>query len=64
MNPAKLDSAAPMTPEERLTLLDLVAAVQDAAENNAEVVATLRHMADTGQVHFDSVDFDDLPWAA
>ena len=64
MNPANSDSPTTMTPEDRLTLLDLVAAVQDAAENDAEVIATLRHMAETGHVHIESVDFDELPWAA
>ena len=59
-----LEDVTPMTREERLTLLDLVSAVQDAAEDDAEVVATLRHMVDTGHVRFDSIEFDDLPWAA
>jgi hypothetical protein len=53
-----------MTSDERLTLLDLVLAVQDAAENDADIVATLRHMAETGHFHFDSGGFEDLPWAA
>lgn len=55
---------APMTHEERLTLLDLVAAVQDAAESDAEVVATLRHMAETGHLRLDGIPIDSLPWAA
>jgi len=59
-----LEDVTPMTREDRLTLLDLVSAVQEAAENDAEVVATLRHMVDTGHVRLDSLEFDDLPWAA
>lgn len=58
------EDVTPMTREERLTLLDLVSAVQDAAEDDAEVVATLRNMVDTGHVRIDSLEFDDLPWAA
>ena len=52
-----------MTSDERLTLLDLVLVVQDAAENDADIVATLHHMAETGHFHFDSGGFEDLPWA-
>ena len=48
----------------RLTLLDLVAAVQDASENDSEATATLRHMFDTGTVRLSTVRFDDLPRVA
>lgn len=58
------DNTLSMTREDRLTLLDLVSAVQDAAENDAEVVATLRHMVDTESVHFDTVSLAEIPWAA
>jgi hypothetical protein len=44
MAASTFDFAPEMTHDERLTLLELVAAVQDAAENDAEVVATLRRM--------------------
>ena len=53
-----------MDNEDRLTLLDLVAAVQDSADDNAEVMATLRHMAETGHVTLEIRSFDVLPWAA
>ena len=53
-----------MDNEDRLTLLDLVAAVQDSADDNAEVMATLRHMAETGHVMLEVRSFDLLPWAA
>jgi hypothetical protein len=48
------DFETPTSPEERLTLLDLVAGVQDAAESDAEVTSTLRHMFETGRVRLDS----------
>jgi len=32
--------------QEEITLLDLIHAVQDEAENDREVVATLRHLLD------------------
>jgi len=59
-----LDNTPVMNEEERLTLLDLVAAVDEFAESDAEGVATLRHMFETGQVHFDDVPSDTLPRAA
>ncbi len=34
------------------TLVELIAAVEAFAQNDAEVTATLRHMAETGQVRF------------
>ena len=49
------DFEAPTSPEERLTLLDLVAGVQDAAESDVEVTSTLRHMFETGRVRLDSL---------
>lgn len=43
------------------TLLDLVAAVSDVADTDAEVVATVRHMMESGRVrligHFTEADF-------
>ncbi len=39
------------TEPETLTLLDLVAAVADAAESDEEVVATIQHLVETGRVH-------------
>jgi hypothetical protein len=59
-----IDFEVPMTREDRLTLLDLVAAVQDASENDAEATATLRHMSETGMVRLNAVWFDDLPQVA
>ena len=53
-----------MTDEERWTLLDLVAAVQDAAESDAETIATLRHMIERDRFRLEAMDVDDLPWAA
>ena len=50
--------------DERLTLLDLVAAVEEFAEDDAEVMATLRYMAETGHVKLEVGSFDTLPWAA
>jgi hypothetical protein len=35
---------------ETLTLLDLVAAIADAAETDEEVVATIQHLIETGRV--------------
>ena len=52
------------TNDERLTLLDLVAAVEEFAEDGAEVLATLRYMAETGHLKLDVGSFDTLPWAA
>lgn len=39
------------TEPETLTLLDLVAAVADAAETDEEVVATIQYLVETGRVH-------------
>jgi len=50
----KLESLLPTVPvaETRtLTLLDLVTAVAEFAENDAEVVATIQHLVASGQVH-------------
>ena len=58
------DFEAPTSPKERLTLLDLVAGVQDAAESDAEVTATLRHMFETGRVRLDSLSVQEHPWGA
>ena len=44
-----------------LTVLDLVAAVQEFAESDAEVTATLRYMAQTGQL---KLEVGSAPWAA
>ena len=46
------------------THLDLVAAVDEFAENDAEFLATLRHMIDTGSVRLGQGTMVDLPWAA
>ena len=51
-------------PEERLTLLDLVAGVQDAAESDAEVTSTLRHMFETGRVRLDSLSVQEHAFGA
>jgi hypothetical protein len=53
------DFEAPTSPEERLTLLDLVASVQDAVESDAEVTSTLRHMFETGRVRLDSLSIQE-----
>ena len=58
------DDTPAMNEEERLTLLDLVSAVDEFADNDAEVMATLRDMFETDHVHFDAISIDDLPWAA
>ena len=39
------------TEPETLTLLDLVAAVADAAESDEEVVATIQYLVESGRVH-------------
>ena len=52
------------TDDERLTLLDLIAAVEEFAEEDAEVMATLQYMAETGHVKLEVGSFDTLPWAA
>jgi hypothetical protein len=46
------------------TLFDLVAAVQDSAASEAEVMATLRHMVESGQAQFGEVSSEAIPWAA
>ena len=43
------ESAEPTQPE-TLTLLDLVAAIADASARPREVVATVHHLIETGQV--------------
>ncbi len=53
-----------MNREDRLTLFDLVAAVQDSADNESEMMATLRHMLETGHVQFEAVGTETLPWSA
>ena len=58
------DFETPTSPEERLTLLDLVAGVQDAAESDAEVTSTLRHMFETGRVRLDSLSVQEHPCGA
>lgn len=52
------------TDDERLTLLDLIAALEEFAEDDAEVMATLRYMVETGHVKLEVGSFDTLPWAA
>jgi hypothetical protein len=63
---ARHETAAPpeMNAQERLTFLDLVATVEEFAENDAEVLATLRHMFENGHVRFDRGSIDALPRAA
>ncbi len=46
---AQLESLEATHPE-TLTLLDLVAAVADAAESEEEVVAAVHHLIDSGRV--------------
>ena len=58
------DFEALTSPEERLTLLDLVAGVQDAADSDAEVTSTLRHMFETGRVRLDSLSVQEHQWGA
>ncbi len=53
-----------MTVHDRVTPIDLFEAVDEFAESNAEVMATLRHMFETGNIHFDLASDSDLPWAA
>jgi hypothetical protein len=47
---AELESLESTRPE-TLTLLDLVAAVADAASTEEEVVAAVHHLIETGRVH-------------
>jgi len=47
---AELESLESTRPE-TLTLLDLVAAVADAAQSEEEVVAAVHHLIETGRVH-------------
>jgi hypothetical protein len=47
---AELESLESTRPE-TLTLLDLVAAVADAASSEEEVVAAVHHLIETGRVH-------------
>ena len=42
--------AAPPNPAHTITLLDLVAAVADQAESEAEVIATVSHLINSGRV--------------
>ena len=53
-----------MSKEDRQTLLDLVAAVDEFAEDEAEFMATLRYMIDTGSVRLGLGTLIDVPWAA
>jgi hypothetical protein len=46
---AQLEALLPAQPQ-TLTLLDLVAAVADSAQNEEEVVATVQHLIETGRV--------------
>ncbi len=64
MTQRDIDDAPTMNDAERLTLLDLVAAVEECADSDAEVMATLRHMIETDHVRFDTFSVDALPWAA
>ena len=52
------------TDDERLTLLDLRTAVAAFAEDDAEVMATLRYMAETDHMKLEVGSFDTLPRAA
>ena len=58
---AQLETVEAAHPE-TLTLLDLVAAVADAADTDEEVVATIQHLIETGKVtlvgNFRSGDVD------
>ena len=58
---AQLETVEPAHPE-TLTLLDLVAAVADAADTDEEIVATIQHLIETGKVtlvgNFRSGDVD------
>lgn len=47
---AELESLEAARPE-TLTLLDLVAAVADAAHSEEEVIATVHHLIESGRVH-------------
>ena len=58
------DFEVPPRPEERLTLLDLVASVQDAAESDSEVTSTLCLMFETGRVRLDSLSVREPPCGA
>ena len=47
-----------------LTLFDLVAAVQDSAAGEAEVMATLRHLIESGHVQSSGPTAGSTLWAA
>jgi hypothetical protein len=53
-----------MNRADQRTLLDLVAAVDEFAEDDAEFMATLRYMIETGSVRLGQGTMVDLPWAA
>jgi hypothetical protein len=57
---AKLATTDPQLERETTTLLDLVAAVAEVASTEAEVIATVRHLINSGRVrlvgHFRGAD--------
>ena len=57
-------AAAEIDAQERPTFLDLVVTVEEFAQNDAEVLATLRHMFENGPVRFDRGSIDALPRSA
>lgn len=57
-------SEVEMTKTDRRTLLDLVATVDEFAEDDAELMATLRYMIDTGSVRLAEGAMLDTSWAA
>lgn len=58
------DDAIAMDRTDRMTLLELVAVVDEVAEDEAEVLATLRYMLDSGHVRVEDDSLVDAPWAA
>lgn len=60
----EFDNTPTMNEEERLTLLNLIAVVDEFSESDAEMLATLRHMFESGHVVRDEVSIEQLPCAA
>ena len=60
----RTESEFEMNKADRQTLLELVAAADEFAEDDAEFMASLRHMIDTRSVRLGQGTLIDVPWAA
>ncbi len=58
------DEEIQMDEDDRLTLIELIEAVDESADDQAEVMATLRYMFESGHVQREGDSLVDLPWAA